>query len=138
MGLNDIHSTLELSHVPWGPEVAADLEHVQAEDAGVSWYAQEVEARRLLLLSVTRDGERIGTVAYRIEAMDWGSEMVIVAGAGFDSRADLTEVVFPALEAVAANAGMASLRFHTSRKGLELKAARQGWYFAEAVYRKRV
>lgn len=127
--------------VPWDDLAEADFKKrgvVPDGDPtiGPDHYAEEIKSGRVDLVRVFADGEPIGHVGLFLEHWPNGKEMVIQAAVGALAGVNLTGKVLPLLEDYARSCGCMSVRFHTSRIGLILKAEPLGYEKAETIMRK--
>jgi hypothetical protein len=118
--------------------MARDLAAIADDDAPLDWYARMVEQSALTAWAVQVDGERAGTVLWRLDAEPYGRCFVVVAAVGDHPKFDLTHRVLPQLEAVALGMRCAGVRFHTRRLGLVHKSAAHGYKPVEWVLRRRL
>lgn len=135
MGCGESHQ-VAFEPAPWCDELASALARVPGE-ARPPWYAGEVAAGRLTPFRVVLDGEAAGYVLLAFDLEPQGRELVLVAAVATGRRQGLTEAVLPVLEVVARHGGARNIRFHTTRRGLVVRAARLG-YAPEYVMRKAV
>ena len=131
---------IELTPEPWTVEAEADLAPAYPSGAlaTVRDLAGDVTSGRAFLFGVHGDGERLGSVACRVDQFPEGVELVVVAAGARRAipGAPLTPTVLGGLEALAANAGF-GVRVHTSRPGLVRVLERMGYDAGERVLRKK-
>jgi hypothetical protein len=93
----------------------------------------------LACLAVERDGKRIGTIGYRLEpAIEGGLDFVILFAASDRPDLDTVADLMATWERLAAAAGCARVRYHTTRPGLVKKGQAAGFEAVEYVMRKEI
>ena len=115
----------------WSRALELDLYRVADQDCPLSWYKDQVSHGRLDVWDVYSGKNRVGSVLTRME----GKEFVMVAGAGTPDFDGIAEI-FPRMESLATKLGCKSIRVHTKREGLRVKAARLGYGQLEYVLGK--
>lgn len=106
---------------PW--DDLATLHLSRAALGHLNYFRDRVEGGGSTLGYVVCDGERIGSLIVHGDGDDF---VIPVAGARLPGT-DLTAVVLPVLEGVAAQCGAARVRVHTFRPGLARKLSRMGY-----------
>ena len=119
-------------------ELERDLAMLEADDAPLAWWRQQVALGALSVIAVHVAGEHVGSVLWRLETHGGRPCFVIAGAAGNHPRFDLMGSVLPALEDHARRLGCALVRFHTRRRGLAARAEAMGYGAAERVLLKAV
>lgn len=123
---------LKIEAVPWCDEAAAML--AQAITCGsVESLRVQLEAGATLFRVESDGGETLAYYLLRVDRMPDGDEGVLVAAAG-RADFDLTATLLPHIERQFV--GCATIRVHTSRRGVARKLAWQGYRDGEIVLRK--
>lgn len=134
-----MNRTLNLSPAAWSPAAEAELSKaLRRSSLTVAELRQACESGRMRLWCVA-DASAHAVAGYYVTWVDSkaaGDEFVIVAAAGRLPGVPLTRAILPAIEALAAGGGCASVRIHSIRQGMLKALARQGYAPAEIVYRK--
>jgi hypothetical protein len=96
---------------------------------------RQVEDGSAKLCELTRDGEPIGMLLYRVEEYA-ARELVIIAAYSSDRSIDWSDWLAAFLENLGRGLQCGSVRFHTLRPGLVENAIRHGYRAAEIILRK--
>lgn len=128
-----------LAREPWSDTAATVLTPVCADTpGGLEDIAGQVRRGNASLFRVSSQEKLVGYYVVRIDSLNVGDELVIIAGAGKLPDFDLVAVMLPILEAQAEISGCKSVRIHTNRKGMVNKISRRGFCFSEWVFRKEL
>lgn len=98
------------------------------------WLRSQVTSGAAKIATLTKDGEAIGFVVFKIEG---DAELHILAAFGHD-RTNLIEILAPLTDQLARRCDCETVRFHTMRPGLIARAQDHGFRVVEVMMRKRV
>lgn len=130
-----------LRSAPWdefAAECAAKIPHDNPTGHAFE-IADGVKKGEYHLLHVVREenSEPVGIVVFDITQGD-GKELHIFASYAREPGVDLTMRHLPDLDKIAVKLGCKSIRFHTVRPGLVIKACEYGYRASEVILRKNV
>jgi hypothetical protein len=96
---------------------------------------RQVEDGSAKLVELTKDGEAVGVLLYRVEEYA-ARELVIIAACSADRSLDWSDWLAAFQENLARGLGCGSIRFHTLRPGLVENSFKYGYRAAEIIMRK--
>jgi len=115
-----------LEPLPWSQQLADFMGSVLGSENEAAELERQAESGRVQCWMV----DRSGILLTRLECIGDARELVLVAAKG-----DAGPNTWDALRWLARRVGAASMRAHSSRKGMGRYLGRQGFQVAETVYR---
>lgn len=123
------------------PDIAERWEHLIPFDNPTEWrdyLSRGVRSGGFELCRLEYNGEPVGLMVYKIEAAAAREFCLVALYCGSVPGIDVLDIIENAAVRIAKEQGCISIRFHTLRPGLIVKAKKLGFRIAEIVMRKNI
>ena len=124
----DVSAQIGFQATAWDDRAAADLAAAQTGPETLDAWRGCVKRGKVQLWAVLADGERIGTMAWEAyQDAGGGPVLAVLALAAKPMQGQTLRAVDAVFRAMAQDAGGATLRFNTARRGLVRQSERLGF-----------
>ncbi len=107
-------------------------------EIGLSRLAERVTGGDLTLLEALADETSIGLAVVSVSETLHGRTLSLLHGVATNGVKGFSDLISPALEAVAKNSECRAVRVHSDRAGLDGICKKHGYEFAETIWTKNV